>query len=182
MISLAALPSPISKSMGTLASALTKSFIAARTSLRLSPLASVDGLIDSTVAYAVTGTGAHTWKTAILDSYHRAMATAWSSARRETSEKSTGQRMRRISIMGVLQRCVDEHCPCQRPQRQSAERWEPRPEGWWEFPAASGLSTAEPVLRGHRRQRPIDVCGADLASEEATRTRVMRVVSRGTDD
>src|SRR6185503_20280646 len=33
--------------------------------------------------------------------YHRAIATAWSSARREKSEKSIGQRIRRISIIVV---------------------------------------------------------------------------------
>ena len=36
----------------------------------------------------------------IVESYHLAIATAWSNARREKSEKSIGQRIRRISIIG----------------------------------------------------------------------------------
>ena len=50
-----------------------------------------------------SGTAEHTCSKVIVESYHLAIATPWSSAWREWSEKSIGQRLRLISIMDNLQ-------------------------------------------------------------------------------
>ena len=60
------------------------------------------------------------------DSYHLAIATAWSSARREKSEKSIGQRIRWISVISVvsfiqLQRGALTLCPAAPRHRINAD-------------------------------------------------------------
>ena len=84
-ISATASPSPISNFSGTPAPASDSAnrFIAASSASRSSGVGTVTGSIGVAGAYAVAGTSGHTLNTVIVESYHFAIATAWSSARRE---------------------------------------------------------------------------------------------------